>query len=63
MHRNDLTTEELSWLVTLANGAAKTRPRLATLARLEGLGLLMRGWGQTYVVTDKGQALLGRQAA
>jgi hypothetical protein len=63
MHRNDLTNEELSWLLTLANGAAKTRPRLATLARLEGLGLLMRGWGQTYVVTHKGQALLGRQAA
>lgn len=29
-----------------------------TLARLEGLGLLMRGWGNTYVLTAAGHAAL-----
>ena len=31
---------------------------LDVLAKLEQLGLLMRAWGPTYVVTARGEALL-----
>ncbi len=36
---------------------------LATLARLQRLGLLMHGWGGTFVVTEVGRDLLRECAA
>jgi hypothetical protein len=36
---------------------------ICSLAKLERLGLLMRGWNDTHVVTERGRAWLERHAA
>lgn len=53
-----LTEEEWRCLERFAQDRQDTAASLDVLARLEQLGLLMRGWGPTYVVTARGEALL-----
>lgn len=55
------------WEWQLLDGYAHDRQHqeadVAALAKLERLGLLMRGWNDTHVVTGRGQAWLERHAA
>jgi hypothetical protein len=53
-----LNTEEWRCLERFARDQQDTGASLETLARLEELGLLMRGWGPSFVVTARGEALL-----
>ena len=53
-----LNEEEWRCLECFARDQQNTGASLDTLAKLEELGLLMRAWGPTYVVTAKGEALL-----
>lgn len=64
-YMNDLTLteEDLRALKDFAADRQYFDVPLATLARLEKLGLLMHGWGGTFVVTDAGRNLLSERAA
>lgn len=53
-----LSQEEWRCLERFARDRQDTAASLETLAKLEQLGLLMRGWGPSFVVTAKGEALL-----
>jgi hypothetical protein len=59
MHdRHGLGAEEWRCLERYARDRQDTAASLETLAKPEQLGLLMRRWGPSYVVTAKGEALL-----
>ncbi|HZR35418.1 MAG TPA: hypothetical protein VFA75_08565 [Nevskia sp.] len=58
MDQHGLSDEEWLCLERYARDRQDTGASLEVLARLEQLGLLMRGWGPTYVVTARGEALL-----
>lgn len=57
------TPDDLTVLEALAHGQAGENPPPATLARLEKSGLLMRGWGRSYVLTRAGRRRLAERAA
>lgn len=54
----NLTEEDRRWLSQYARDQQEPRAPADTLARLEALGLLMRGWSNRYVVTTKGEVAL-----
>jgi len=58
MDRHGLNDEEWLCLEQYASDRQDTAASLDVLAKLEQLGLLMRGWGPRYVVTARGEALL-----
>lgn len=60
---DELHSTDLQVLEDLAQDGAAQDPPLAALARLEKFGLLMRGWGRTYVVTRVGERLLAQHEA
>ncbi len=62
MDEPSLTPDELVWLQTYARDQQDLVAPLEVLARLEKLGLIMRGWNQTYVLTAQARALLQQQA-
>lgn len=53
-----LSLEEWACLREAAHGRPLSQWPTAILARLEQLGLLMRGWGSAYVLTAAGEAAL-----
>ncbi|HSW12544.1 MAG TPA: hypothetical protein VLI06_06860 [Solimonas sp.] len=58
MQQQDLSPAEWRCLQQCAQTGRIAEPRLDTLARLERMNLLMRGWGRSFVVTARGQMLL-----
>ncbi|HWY24521.1 MAG TPA: hypothetical protein VNX47_06360 [Nevskia sp.] len=58
MDHHGLNDEEWRCLERFTRDQHNTEASLDVLAKLEQLGLLMRAWGPTYVVTARGEALL-----
>jgi len=58
MQYQDLSPAEWRCLQQCAQTGRISEPRLDTLARLERMNLLMRAWGRSYVVTQRGLRLL-----
>lgn len=58
MEESRLSREEIESLGLLLENPRCGSVSRPILARLEKLGLLMRGWSRTYVVTDAGLKVL-----
>lgn len=59
---SDLSLEEWRCLQDAASGRPLQDYSTPTLARLERLGLLMRGWSHFYVLTARGEHALTQKA-
>ena len=55
---DSFSDDDLQWLARIAADERRDDVPEAVLARLESMQLLMRGWGQTHVVTAHGRARL-----
>jgi hypothetical protein len=58
MNDTGLGREDLRWLRHYAQDRQDQQAPDEVLARLETLGLLMRGWSGSHIVTARGQQLL-----
>ena len=58
MSSTTLTDDDWQWLSRYARDDLAEPAPLETLARLESLNLLMRSWGERYVITDLGRRQL-----
>jgi hypothetical protein len=61
MNQRALNDEEHACLAAFARDEQDVDAAEEVLARLEEMGLLMRGWGRTFVVTQLGFDLLGQR--
>ena len=61
MNSRALSDQEHECLAAFARDEQDVDAADEVLAHLEEMGLLMRGWGRTFVVTQRGYNLLGQR--